>query len=157
MIACYEMNYGKGFFFRKWLYEYKILALLCLMFLMVWDVASSFVKQIFSLLHMVSDMSNQVKYTINDSSRKYELTNRSNEFIGKLERILVIVLILSNQFTGIGFVLAAKGVARVRIFEDKDATEYYMIGTFVSFTYAIIVGLLGRWFLKQMNCPWLGV
>ena len=118
------------------------------MFIMVWDVASCFVKRVFSLVPLVS----------NESQDQYALfaATRNGELIGKLERVLVVMLILFNQFGGIGFVLTAKSLARFKMFEDKEFAERYLIGTLASFGYAIVVGCVGRLVLQQMNCPWMG-
>lgn len=72
-------------------------------------------------------------------------------WIGILERILILIFILANQFSAIGFLIAAKSVFRfndIRDDENKKA-EYFLLGTLVSFTLAIIVGLVINWLLSQ--------
>lgn len=69
----------------------------------------------------------------------------AGEHIGALERILIITFILIDQFTGVGFLLAAKSIFRfgdMRRQQDRKLTEYIMLGTLLSFTTAIAVGLL---------------
>lgn len=64
--------------------------------------------------------------------------------IGYLERLLILTFILLNQFTAIGFLLAAKSVFRFGdLSQDKDKklTEYVMLGTLTSFTISIFIGL----------------
>ncbi|MDU0354909.1 DUF3307 domain-containing protein [Paraglaciecola aquimarina] len=64
--------------------------------------------------------------------------------IGYLERILIITFILLNQFSAIGFLLAAKSVFRFGDLSrdrDKKMTEYVMLGTLTSFTITILIGL----------------
>lgn len=72
------------------------------------------------------------------------LTN-AGQWIGYLERTLILIFICISVYEAIGFILAAKSIYRFG--ELKDAsdikkTEYIMIGTFLSFTVAIIVGML---------------
>ena len=66
------------------------------------------------------------------------------EYIGWLERGLTLLFLLIGQPEGIGFMLAAKSVLR---FSDRNArahTEYVIIGTMLSFGWAIITGVLAR-------------
>lgn len=65
--------------------------------------------------------------------------------IGFLERWLIYLVVLStNDLTAIGFIIAAKGLARMKQLEDKDFAEYMLIGTFLSVLSAILVG---KWIL----------
>lgn len=69
----------------------------------------------------------------------------AGEHIGALERILIITFVLIDQFAGVGFLLAAKSIFRfgdMRRQQDRKLTEYIMLGTLLSFTTAIAVGLL---------------
>jgi hypothetical protein len=64
-------------------------------------------------------------------------------WIGVLERTLIVIFVTTNQFSAIGFLIAAKSVFRfgeVKEGGNKKA-EYFLLGTLVSFTLAIIVGL----------------
>lgn len=68
-------------------------------------------------------------------------------YIGVLERLLVFVFIIIGQYAAIGFLIAAKSVLRITKDNDKDSrkkTEYVLIGTMLSFTVAILVGLLTK-------------
>jgi hypothetical protein len=66
------------------------------------------------------------------------------EYIGWLERGLTLLFLLIGQPEGIGLMLAAKSVLR---FSDRNArahTEYVIIGTMLSFGWAIVTGVLAR-------------
>jgi hypothetical protein len=68
----------------------------------------------------------------------------AGEWIGILERFLVIIFVLIGQFAGIGFLLAAKSVFRfgdMRREQDRKLTEYIMLGTLFSVTLAFLLGL----------------
>lgn len=70
--------------------------------------------------------------------------------IGWLERALIAVFILANQYAGIGFLIAAKSIFRFGEFkesENRKEAEYIIIGTFTSFLYAILVSLALKWVL----------
>jgi hypothetical protein len=64
--------------------------------------------------------------------------------IGILERILIVVFVLTGTEAAIGFVVAAKTLARFRLLDDRDFAEYYLLGTLASVAVAIVSGLVGR-------------
>lgn len=72
----------------------------------------------------------------------------AGKWIGYLERILILVFIFTNNIEGIGFLLAAKSIFRFgELNKSKDikVTEYVLIGTFLSFTIAILIGYAAEW------------
>lgn len=71
--------------------------------------------------------------------------NQAGKYIGMLERFLVLTFLLLNQYAAIGFLLAAKSVFRFGELQkpgDRKKTEYILIGTLLSFSIAIIIGLV---------------
>lgn len=71
-------------------------------------------------------------------------------WIGILERILILIFIFAGQFTAIGFLIAAKSIFRFNnTREDGNIkAEYFLLGTLISFTMAIVVGLVLNWLLS---------
>ena len=67
-------------------------------------------------------------------------------WIGMLERLLIVTFILIGEFSAIGFLIAAKSIIR---FGDKDIvhprkqSEYILIGTLLSFCFALFTTLIG--------------
>lgn len=61
--------------------------------------------------------------------------------IGILERTLVLTLLLVGEWGVIGFVLAAKSIARFEELKRQAFAEYYLIGTLLSVLFAIGTGL----------------
>ena len=60
--------------------------------------------------------------------------------IGTLERGLIFLLILTGQAQSIGFLIAAKSVLRFgSVSTEKEVSEYVIIGTLASFSWAIVV------------------
>jgi hypothetical protein len=70
-------------------------------------------------------------------------------WIGILERILILIFILVGQFAAIGFLIAAKSIFRFNdTREDGNIkAEYFLLGTLVSFTLAIVIGLLIKYLI----------
>ncbi|MTI88108.1 MAG: DUF3307 domain-containing protein [Balneolaceae bacterium] len=68
----------------------------------------------------------------------------AGRYIGMLERLFVFGFIVTGNWQGIGFLLAAKSVFRfgdLRKAKDRNLTEYILIGTLLSFGIAIVTGL----------------
>lgn len=63
------------------------------------------------------------------------------QLIGRLERLMILMLLLANQPDGIGLLIAAKSILRfnelARDASDRRASEYVIIGTLASFAWAI--------------------
>ena len=62
--------------------------------------------------------------------------------IGLLERLLIFFFVMQNQFATLGFVVAAKGIARFKELENRDFAEYFLIGTMLSIVTAGAIALL---------------
>ncbi len=74
-----------------------------------------------------------------------ESLNDAGKYIGMLERLFVFVFVITGNWEGIGFLLAAKSVFRfgdLKESKDRKLTEYILIGTLLSFGMAIAVGML---------------
>ena len=61
-----------------------------------------------------------------------------------LERLLIVTFVLTGAEAAVGFVIAAKTLARFKQLDDRGFAEYYLLGTLASVGVAIISGLLGR-------------
>jgi len=73
--------------------------------------------------------------------------------IGLLERFLILTFILIDQFSALGFLLAAKSVLRfgdLREPNHRKLTEYVLLGTMISFALTISLGLLTRAALSRL-------
>lgn len=71
----------------------------------------------------------------------------TGRLIGILERIFVFIFVLLGQYAAIGFILAAKGVARFQDFKSRTFAEYVLIGTLLSTLLAFGVGYFVKAFL----------
>ena len=87
-------------------------------------------------------MSNWSK-ALNESDE--ESLNNAGKYIGMLERLFVFDFVVTANWEGIGFLLAAKSVFRfgdLKESKDRKLTEYILIGTLLSFGIAIATGML---------------
>lgn len=60
----------------------------------------------------------------------------TGSFIGKKERLFVLLMFSLHQYTALGFILTAKSITRY-----KKISEYYLIGTLLSSLFVIILFL----------------
>jgi hypothetical protein len=78
---------------------------------------------------------------------------KAGTWIGYLERIIILTFLIVGQFSAIGFLIAAKSIFRFSGKSDNDNNirkhaEYIIIGTFMSFLFAVLVGMGTRYLLK---------
>ena len=115
--------------------NFKTIILYISVFSIIFEPASLFIRKLFTSI----------------SPKTYPKENleelKAGNIIGKLERIIIAILLLNNQFGVIGFVLTAKSIARFKQMENRDFAEKYLIGTLTSFlivltTVLILKGLL---------------
>ncbi len=67
----------------------------------------------------------------------------AGKIIGILERILIVVMVLLKQYAAIGLVFTAKSITRYdKISKEPSFAEYYLVGTLLSVTVALLGGLL---------------
>jgi hypothetical protein len=86
------------------------------------------------------------KWTDVVGGRADELPN-AGAWIGYLERLLIFMFILVGEYAAIGLLIAAKSILRFRDDEKKRlTTEYILLGTLLSFTIAVLVGMGTRFF-----------
>ena len=74
----------------------------------------------------------------------------AGEYIGILERVLVFIFMITNEWQAVGFLLAAKSVFRfgnLQEAKDRKLTEYVLIGTLTSFAIAVLTGMSCRYLL----------
>ncbi len=114
---------------EQWNY-FETFIIYFLIFVVIWDPAAVLVKKLF--LYIDDQNSN-----ISDDNDP-----RTGRIIGKLERIIISLLVLCNQFGAIGFVLTAKSIARYKQLEDKNFAEKYLIGTLASTSIAFITAIV---------------
>lgn len=106
-----------------------------------------FYTVLFGLLMILNESNIAIRYTLekldlaplsNDHEEIDDRQFRTGRVIGFLERIFVFLFILLNQYTAIGFIIAAKGIVRYPDFGKKSFNEYILIGTLLSVLFAML-------------------
>lgn len=69
---------------------------------------------------------------------------QGGKYVGWLERVVTMMSILTGKAEGVGFLIAAKSILRLRDIstdQDRHVAEYIIIGTFLSFGWGMLVAL----------------
>lgn len=69
--------------------------------------------------------------------------------IGSLERALALTLVLLGEYGAVGWIIAAKSLARFKALEEREFAEYFLIGTLASLLLAVLVGVGLRALMHQ--------
>ncbi len=79
---------------------------------------------------------------------------RGGQIIGRLERFLILVLVLTDHADAIGFLIAAKSVLRFNDLAretDRHVSEYVIIGTLASFAWALATAFATQDLLQALR------
>lgn len=105
----------------------------------IWVLLTAFVFVTFPAGILIGQLTSRWSEKIDDPGNS--LAN-AGKWIGIIERVIVLVLVLQGQWTVMGLLVTAKGIIR---FSEKDRqeakTEYLVIGTLLSIGLAMLTGL----------------
>ncbi len=77
----------------------------------------------------------------------------AGSYIGMIERLLIVFFVILGHWEGVGFLLAAKSIFRfgdLTNAKDRKLTEYILIGTLLSFGFAMVIGQLFLEIIKML-------
>lgn len=106
-----------------------------------WAYLFGYLLVTFPMSVVMSILTHRWRKELNDTYQNLETLNEAGKWIGIMERLLILTFILANQFTAIGFLIAAKAVLRFRDTERK-LSEYVLIGTLLSISVTVGIGFL---------------
>lgn len=115
----------------------------------VWLILLGYLLCLWPVGILIGKITSSWQAQLNDDNSKG--LKKAGMYIGFTERVMIFTFILVNQYAAIGFLLAAKSVFRfgdLKDSTDRKRTEYILVGSFLSFTLAIITGILVN-MLKQ--------
>ncbi len=107
----------------------------------IWVILTAYLIIIWPSSVLISKLTEKWRMDVNGDG---SLEN-AGRWIGRLERFLILTLVLLQKYEAIGLLVAAKSIFRFS--KSRDVGEYVLIGTLISFTIAIIVGLIANMFL----------
>jgi len=70
--------------------------------------------------------------------------------IGNLERLLLTIVVVAGSYAALAFLVAAKGLVRSKELEEREFTEYFLVGSLCSVLVAPCAGLIMRYALLSL-------
>ncbi|HKJ31047.1 MAG TPA: DUF3307 domain-containing protein [Balneolales bacterium] len=94
-----------------------------------------------------------VRLRFNNSDDTDQGMKEAGKWIGYFERVLVVTLVLVSAYSALGLLIAAKSILRINTEKSsgRKETEYILIGTLMSWSLAILVGILMRKLLMELH------
>lgn len=107
-----------------------------LLLILIWDPAAIFVKKLLACITPAT--SETVESTCQNEEDTQNDSISAGRLIGEIERFIIALLMIHDELGALGFVLAAKSLARYKQFEDINFTEKFLVGTLTSTVIAIL-------------------
>ncbi|THU34784.1 DUF3307 domain-containing protein [Niastella caeni] len=116
-----------------------------------WAIGVGYLLVTFPLSLLMASATQKWRREAEENSVRSSVSlNEAGKWIGIFERILVFTFVISSHFEGIGFLIAAKSILRFNDIKGNEArkeAEYILIGTLMSFSFSIMIGLIIRSFI----------
>jgi hypothetical protein len=109
----------------------------------VFGYVGGFIIGSFFLRRILLLVDPSIKEAIKPNIRKIGL------WIGICEHFMVVTFVLMNEYTAIGLIFAAKEIVRSENIKEKPS--YYLLGTLLSISFAILFGVLTLEALKMVD------
>jgi hypothetical protein len=122
--------------------DWSLFYLLLAAYIFNWRAGNFIVDKTLANFLPLTDQDEQKQIGFTDKQNSLPAQDNIGALIGKLERTLILTLVLTQNFTAITLVFAAKSVARFSNFTDKKFADYYIVGTLSSLSISLIVGIL---------------
>ena len=75
---------------------------------------------------------------------------RAGLLLGIFERFIVLTCVLKGEYGALALVFGAKSIARFEDLKKREFSEYYLVGTLSSFSFALLSGEVLLYFLKKL-------
>lgn len=95
-------------------------------------------------IRTVGEISESERIVTNRTIQLEEQPTKAGDWIGAVERMITLVLVLVNSLFGIMMLVLVKAIARHKQFEDKTYTDHFLVGSFISLLCSLVLG----YFLK---------
>ncbi|MDX1637251.1 MAG: DUF3307 domain-containing protein [Balneolaceae bacterium] len=121
----------------------------------LWIVLTGYITVLWPFGYLVALLTKRWQEELENGSTD-SLTGLKNAgmWIGYTERFIILTFILLNQYSAIGFLIAAKSVFRFsgKLESDRDRkeAEYILIGTLLSFALSIALGIGAVYLLELL-------
>ncbi|TZF84819.1 DUF3307 domain-containing protein [Pedobacter sp. BS3] len=110
-------------------------------------VAPKFWLLLLALILLTIPAGTAIKIAVARWTPQISSLKNAGKYIGIAERLLIFAFIYTNNWEGIGFLLAAKSIFRfgeLKEANDLKLTEYVLVGTLLSFGVAIEITIITK-------------
>jgi hypothetical protein len=111
-------------------------------FLVIINEVNFLIRMQFKIFQLVPTTNNKEKAGVEIVIDEKEYN--AGRFIGILERILIYIFILNDNYSAVGLIVAAKGFTRFKELESRKRAEYVLIGTLISTLSAVVAGIITK-------------
>jgi len=116
-----------------------------------WAIATGYLTVTFPLSLLLASATQRWRREAEEQNIRSSVSlNEAGKWIGIFERILVFTFVISGHFEGVGFLITAKSILRFNDIKGSEArkeAEYILIGTLMSFSLSILIGLIVKGFI----------
>lgn len=150
VIISWSRNLNHSFSIVKNINQLSRINTYSLGFLFIINESNTIIRQIFDWIKISPHPSENgpcETETIPPSDKYIEIDEyKSGRVIGILERIFVYFAVMLNEYSIIGYIVAAKAFARFKELDKKAFAEYVLIGTLAS----ILIALMAASFISSL-------
>lgn len=110
-----------------------------------WIIVAAYLIALRPFGFLIGKLTAHWQQELNEGDKDFTGLNKAGTWIGYLERLIILTFILLQQYSAIGFLIAAKSIFRfsggVKEPHERKYAEYILIGTLISFSLAILLGI----------------
>jgi Protein of unknown function (DUF3307) len=117
-----------------------------------WIMCAAFISLTFPAGVLIGQLTQRWRDQLKDPARpdKAEGLANAGKWIGILERSIIFILLIQNQYEAIGLLIAAKSILRFNESDrQEEKTEYVVIGSLISIGLVIITGIFVKFVLDH--------
>ncbi|MBO9203454.1 MULTISPECIES: DUF3307 domain-containing protein [Niastella] len=111
-----------------------------------WAIATGYLLVTFPLSFLLTSATQRWRREAEEQNIRTSVSlSEAGKWIGIFERILVFTFVITGHYEGVGFLITAKSILRfndIKGAEARKEAEYILIGTLMSFSLSILIGLI---------------
>ncbi len=124
--------------------NYK-LSLLLLAYAWIYYPVGSLIK---FAMQSITHSKSITQHSLPTTSAEEEKVEHGGKLIGQFERIIILTLVLLNQYEAIGFLITGKSIIRFADHNSNLRSEYVLVGTMMSYAIALVTGVIVNYLLS---------
>jgi hypothetical protein len=103
---------------------------------------------IYPVGYLIKFITHNIAHTNSQNTTTQANVEHGGKLIGQFERIIILTLVLFNQYEAIGFLITGKSIIRFADHNSDLRSEYVLVGTMMSYAIAILTGVVINFLLS---------